>query len=423
MRAVREVVEGAVEAGLEVLSLFAFSQENWQRPPTEITALMSLLEEYVAREADELHQRGVRVRVARRRSTGLTPEASAAVDRVVCADGGQRPPNAQSLHLVQRACGAGAGGTAVGDGCAAAGRIDPSAIDEATFAVPAVHRRLSRTPTSLIRTSGEQRISNFLLWQLAYSELFLSPVLWPDFTRRELYRRDSGFPVARAAIRPRPGLTREPRVSELAKRILSSLVAAPLALVMISLGGRRLRHCSRSWPRGARGSSIASRAPGTRPLDPTRHRARGRLPLAVLRSDRSLSPHARHRRARAARDPGRDDLGPGLEGRPLGAAAVTVLGVLYTGGLLSFGYALRDYPYAIGDRAGTTLGVFPLVLTWASDIGAYFVGRADRRTQAHARREPGKDRRGGGGRPRGQHVVSWLYARSVLVPVASRLHA
>ena len=63
MKAVREVVEGAVEAGLEVLSLFAFSQENWQRPATEITALMSLLEEYVAREADELHQRGVRVRV------------------------------------------------------------------------------------------------------------------------------------------------------------------------------------------------------------------------------------------------------------------------------------------------------------------------------------------------------------------------
>ena len=184
MRAVREVVEGAVEAGLEVLSLFAFSQENWQRPPTEITALMSLLEEYVAREADELHERGVQVRVLGALDR-LTPDASAAVDRVVSQTAGNdrltlnlfisysaRAELVRAARLLATE--------------AAAGRIDASAIDEATFA-SRLYTADCPDPDLLIRTSGEQRISNFLLWQLAYSELFLSPVLWPDFTRRELY--------------------------------------------------------------------------------------------------------------------------------------------------------------------------------------------------------------------------------------------
>src|SRR5919106_532102 len=78
MKAVREVVEGAIEVGLEVLSLFAFSQENWQRPSTEVSALMSLLEEYIAREADELDERGVQVRVLGELDR-LTPAAAAAV--------------------------------------------------------------------------------------------------------------------------------------------------------------------------------------------------------------------------------------------------------------------------------------------------------------------------------------------------------
>src|SRR6478672_6727320 len=82
MKAVREVVEGAIEAGIEVLSLFAFSQENWQRPMTEVSALMSLLEEYIAREADELEEKGVRVR-ALGALERLTPDAAAAVQKVV----------------------------------------------------------------------------------------------------------------------------------------------------------------------------------------------------------------------------------------------------------------------------------------------------------------------------------------------------
>jgi undecaprenyl diphosphate synthase len=185
MRSVREVVEGAVEAGLEVLSLFAFSQENWQRPPTEITALMSLLEEYVAKEADELHARGVRVQALGALSR-LTPQTSAAVERVVRQTAGN---DRLTLNLFisysARAELVRAARQLADD--VAAGRLESSAIDEAEFASRLYTANIP-DPDLLIRTSGEQRISNFLLWQLAYSELFVSPVLWPDFTRLELFQ-------------------------------------------------------------------------------------------------------------------------------------------------------------------------------------------------------------------------------------------
>jgi len=184
MRSVREVIEGAVEVGLEVLSLFAFSQENWQRPPTEITALMSLLEEYVAREADELHERGVRVR-ALGALERLTPDASAAVARVV-----ERTARNDRLTLnlfisySARAELARAARLLAEE--AARGDLDPSTVDEAAFAAR-LYTAACPDPDLLIRTSGEQRISNFLLWQVAYAELHVSRVLWPDFTRRDLY--------------------------------------------------------------------------------------------------------------------------------------------------------------------------------------------------------------------------------------------
>jgi undecaprenyl diphosphate synthase len=184
MRAVREVVEGAVEVGLDVLSLFAFSQENWQRPTTEIDALMSLLQEYIARESDELHERGVRVR-ALGALDRLTPAAAAAVHRVVTqTSANDRLTFNLFISYSGRAELVRAARLLAED--AAAGRIDPEAIDEATFAAR-LYTEGCPDPDLLIRTSGEQRVSNFLLWQMAYSELFLSPVLWPDFTRGDLY--------------------------------------------------------------------------------------------------------------------------------------------------------------------------------------------------------------------------------------------
>ena len=184
MRAVREVVEGAVEVGLDVLSLFAFSQENWQRPTTEIDALMSLLQEYIARESDELHDRGVRVR-ALGALDRLTPAAAAAVDRVVTRTAANdRLTFNLFISYSGRAELVRAARLLAED--AAAGRVDPAAIDESSFAAR-LYTEGCPDPDLLIRTSGEQRVSNFLLWQMAYSELFVSRVLWPDFTRGDLY--------------------------------------------------------------------------------------------------------------------------------------------------------------------------------------------------------------------------------------------
>jgi undecaprenyl diphosphate synthase len=151
MKAVREVVEGAVESGLEVLSLFAFSQENWKRPRGEIRALMSLLEEYIAGEVNELRER---VRL-----------------NLFISYGGRAELVRVARLLAIEAC---------------AGRLAPDQITESDFQAR-LYTADCPDPDLLIRTSGEQRISNFLLWQMAYSELFISPVLWPDFGRRELF--------------------------------------------------------------------------------------------------------------------------------------------------------------------------------------------------------------------------------------------
>ncbi len=184
MKAVRAVVEGCLDAGVEWLSLFAFSQENWQRPETEVSALMSLLEEYIAREADELRQQGVRVRVFGDLER-LNAPAAAAVERVM-RDTESGDKLGLNLFISY-------GGRAELVRAARllaievqAGRITPEAIDES-----AIRDRLYTAhcpdPDLLIRTSGEQRLSNFLLWQIAYAELSISSVLWPDFGRTALY--------------------------------------------------------------------------------------------------------------------------------------------------------------------------------------------------------------------------------------------
>jgi undecaprenyl diphosphate synthase len=184
MKAVREVVEGALEVGIEALSLFAFSQENWQRPPVEIHALMSLLEEYIQREADELHKQGVRVKVLGDIDR-LTPPAREAVDRVMAQTAGN---SKLTLNLFisygSRAELTRAARLLAED--VAAGRITPEEVTEAAFASK-LYTHDCPDPDLLIRTSGEQRISNFLLWQVAYTEIFISPVLWPDWSRANLY--------------------------------------------------------------------------------------------------------------------------------------------------------------------------------------------------------------------------------------------
>jgi undecaprenyl diphosphate synthase len=184
MRAVRETVEGAIEAGVGTLTLFAFSEENWQRPPTEISALMDLLEEYIAREVAELRQQGVTVHVLGDRSR-LVPTAREAVDRVeldtaagsrlslnLCISYSSRGEIARAARLLAEE---------VLKGTKRLEDLDEEAIRSKLYTAP------WGDPDFLIRTSGEQRLSNFLLWQLAYTELYITPVLWPDFTRRTLF--------------------------------------------------------------------------------------------------------------------------------------------------------------------------------------------------------------------------------------------
>ena len=184
MGAVREVVAGCLEAGVEVLTLFAFSQENWQRPAPEIEALMGLLEEYIAREADELREKGVAVRILGDLDR-LGASARAAVDRVMahtaggdalalnlCISYSSRAEIARPARLLAEQV--------------ATGRLHAAEIDEDRFARE-LYTAPWPDPDLLIRTSGEMRISNFLLWQLAYAELYVTPVLWPDFTRRNLF--------------------------------------------------------------------------------------------------------------------------------------------------------------------------------------------------------------------------------------------
>jgi undecaprenyl diphosphate synthase len=197
MTAVREVIGGCLDAGVGVLTLFAFSQENWQRPALEIEALMRLLEEYIARELTNLRERGVSVRILGDIDR-LAPGARRAVDRVVEETaGGDTLALNLCISYSSRAEITRAARSLAEE--VAAGRLDPAEIDE-----DALSRRLYTAPWPdpdlLIRTSGEMRVSNFLLWQLAYAEFYLTPVLWPDFTRHHLFeailefqRRDRRF--------------------------------------------------------------------------------------------------------------------------------------------------------------------------------------------------------------------------------------
>jgi undecaprenyl diphosphate synthase len=185
IRSVRECIEGAIEAGVGILTLFTFSQENWSRPAAEVDALMGLLQRFARQEREELKRQGVEVRVL-----GDIDRLAAGPRRAV-ADIERHTAGGTQLRLnlmisyggraeIVRAARALAAKVA-------AGELAAGEIDEARFAAELYTTGLP-DPDLLIRTSGEQRISNFLLWQLAYTELFVSPVLWPDFRREHLFQ-------------------------------------------------------------------------------------------------------------------------------------------------------------------------------------------------------------------------------------------
>ncbi len=200
--AVRRTVRGAAELGIRYLTLFGFSSENWKRPLAEVTDLMGLLRHYLLGEVADLHRNGVRVRVIGDRER-LAPDIvtlianaeamtrdNAGLNLTVALSYGSRAEIVFAARRLAREV--------------AAGRLAAEAIDEAAFARSLFTDGIP-DPDLLIRTSGEKRLSNFLLWQGAYTELVFLDVLWPDFGRehleeavREFHRRERRYGAASA---------------------------------------------------------------------------------------------------------------------------------------------------------------------------------------------------------------------------------
>ncbi len=181
--AARAAVRAASDLGIEILTLYSFSSENWRRSPEEVNDLLGLLRYYLGRELDDMHRNGVRLRVIGERdrlpadvrdriahAEALTAGNDAVLVQVAFSYGGR----GEIVRAVRRL---------VEDGLA--GRLSPAEIDEAAFAGKLDTADIP-DPDLMIRTGGEMRISNFLLWQAAYAEFFFTDRLWPDFARSDL---------------------------------------------------------------------------------------------------------------------------------------------------------------------------------------------------------------------------------------------
>lgn len=182
-KAVRRAVEAACDLGVGYLTLFGFSSENWSRPAQEIGDLMELLRFYLRREIADLHNDGIRFQVIGDRS-------QLSADIVTLIENGERLTAGNTRMVLTIALSYGGRHELTGAvrriaEDVRAGRLDPSGIDEAVVA-SRLDTASMPDPDLLIRTSGEQRISNFLLWQIAYTEFVFLDVLWPDFGRADL---------------------------------------------------------------------------------------------------------------------------------------------------------------------------------------------------------------------------------------------
>ena len=199
---VLDVARGAIELGVKWISLYAFSTENWKRSPDEVKFLMNFNRDVIHRRTDELDEMGVRIRWAGRKPK-LWPSV---VNELQKAE--ERTKNNDVLNLTM--CVNYGGRAEIGDAArevarlVAAGKLNPDKVDERTLAKHLYHADMPDVDL-FIRPSGEQRISNFMLWQSAYAELVFQDILWPDFDRRDLWaaceayaRRDRRFGGAEA---------------------------------------------------------------------------------------------------------------------------------------------------------------------------------------------------------------------------------
>ncbi|MBN8680634.1 MAG: isoprenyl transferase [Chitinophagales bacterium] len=190
VKSVREVTEAAAQIGVKYLTLYAFSTENWNRPPAEVTALMSLLVETIKGEIRDLNKNGVRL-------TAIGDiEALPAATLKTLKEGIEKTKDNQRITLVLALNYSAKWEILHATRKLAeevkAGRLDPAQITEAVFEEELSTHGIP-DPELLIRTSGEARLSNFLLWQVAYAELYFTPVYWPDFGQQELFEAILSF--------------------------------------------------------------------------------------------------------------------------------------------------------------------------------------------------------------------------------------
>ena len=184
VKSVRETTEAAAELGIKYLTLYAFSTENWRRPKSEVNALMRLLVQTIHKETKTLHDNNIRLLAVG--NLEALPEVTARELSEAIKETAHHDRMSLTLALsysarweITRAI------RRIGEQIAA-GEIDPAKIDENYVSSHLAFGNIP-DPELLIRTSGEYRISNFLLWQIAYSELYFTPKLWPDFRKEDLY--------------------------------------------------------------------------------------------------------------------------------------------------------------------------------------------------------------------------------------------
>jgi undecaprenyl diphosphate synthase len=179
VRAIKRVLDACEKLGVKVLSIYAFSTENWSRPRAEVRALMRLFHETMLREIDEMHRRGVRIVFSGRRDD-LSPRMRERIDEAV-------KRTAANTNGVLNVCLNYGGRAEIADAVKrlVAEGVQPGQIDEAAIAARLYNPDLP-DPDLIIRTAGESRVSNFLLWQSAYSEMLVTETLWPDFDVKDL---------------------------------------------------------------------------------------------------------------------------------------------------------------------------------------------------------------------------------------------
>jgi undecaprenyl diphosphate synthase len=179
--AMLETIDGALEVGVQWLSMYAFSTENWRRPADEVRYLMHFNESILQRHRDQLNAKGVRIRFSGRRDWRVPRRLLRNMDEAIAL-------TAHNRTMTLTICFNYGGRAEIVD---AVRRLVAEGVSAQRIDERAIHSRLyfpdMPDPDLVIRTSGEYRVSNFLLWELAYSELVFSDVLWPDFTREHLY--------------------------------------------------------------------------------------------------------------------------------------------------------------------------------------------------------------------------------------------